>query len=360
MADHSRRPRSSPAFGIQCDDDQVTKLEHTVISIEARIPAEGAILAGTLLSPADTGPRPGILLITGSGANDRDETVCGHTPFRVIAEHFAADGYAVLRCDDRGVGESTGSAQDQDFNGAVADVISACDWLASQPSVDPQRIILFGRSEGGLIAAVAGRHVNAHRVIMLASPAMPIELLLHEQAKSISKESCATLAQIDHEYQMNKQVFALSRSHGDTLVVVSEIEKVIQSHFRTWPDIPLMDEATIKESARVMAEVVSSPAYRTLLRQDPSEIINRFAGPILAIYGGRDLQVPGRLNMDAFLLITAKRDNTVVRFFPDHNHLFQHAVTGSISEYASLSPAPDTNVLREVTAWLEAPEQRSG
>lgn len=331
-----------------------------MISIEARIPAEDAILSGTLLSPTRTGPWPGILLITGSGANDRDETVCGHTPFRVIAEHFAADGYAVLRCDDRGVGESTGCARDQDFNGAVADMISACNWLASQPLVDPQRIILFGHSEGGLTAAVAGQHVNAHRVIMLASPAVPIELLLHEQARSISEESCATLAQIDHEYRMNKQVFALSRSHGETLVVASEIEKLIQSYLRTWPDTALMEEETITENARVMAEVVSSPAYRTLLRQDPSEIINRFTGPILAIYGGRDVQAPGRLNMDAFLRITANRDNTAVRFFPDHNHLFQLAVTGSISEYASLSPAPDTKVLQEITAWLEVSEPSDG
>jgi uncharacterized protein len=347
-------------LGIPLVDARVTKMEHNVISIEARIPTQDAILAGTLLSPAIHGPWPCILLITGSGANDRDETVCGHTPFRLIAEHFAADGYAVLRCDDRGVGESTGCARDQDFNSAVADVISACDWLASHPLVDPQRIILFGHSEGGLIAAVAGQHVNAYRVIMLASPAMPIELLLHEQARSVSEESCATLAQIDHEYRMNKQVFALSRSHGEPQVVASEIEEVIRLHLRTWPDIPLMDEATINENARVMSEVVSSPAYRTLLRQDPSDIINRFTGPILAIYGGKDVQVPGRLNMDAFLRITANRDNTAVRFLPDHNHLFQFAVTGSISEYASLLPAPDTKVLREVTAWLISSEQSAG
>jgi pimeloyl-ACP methyl ester carboxylesterase len=226
--------------------------------------------------------------------------------------------------------------------------------------VDPKRIILFGHSEGGLIAAIAGEHVNAQKVVMLASPAMAIESLLHEQARSISAEYGATTAQIDHEHRMNTQVFALSKSHLDPLVVVSEIEKVIASHLRTWPDMPFMDEASINENARVMAEVVSSPAYRTLLRQDPSEIINRFPGPILAIYGGKDLQVPGLPNMDAFLRITSERDNTTVRFFPDHNHLFQLAVTGSISEYENLLPAPDTKILREVTAWLESSEPSDG
>jgi uncharacterized protein len=276
-----------------------------------------------------------------------------HTPFRVIAEYFALNGYAVLRCDDRGVGESTGNASEQDFEGAVGDVVTTFRWLVNQPTVNEKRIILFGHSEGGLLAASAGQLVGAHAVIMLAGPAVPIEWILHEQARMISVEAGATPDQIAHERRMNERVFALSASLGHSSDVEREIEHVIRAHLVTWPDVPVMDEATVSESARTMASVVMAPGYRTLLRQDPKAIIRQFKGPLLGVYGGKDLQVPGQVNADAFLQITLERNDAAARLFPEHNHLFQVAQTGAISEYEGLLPGPDSVVLREIADWLK-------
>lgn len=266
----------------------------TVRSDEVHIPVAGAVLAGTLLAPSDAGPHPCLILVSGSGANDRDETVCGHAPFRTIAEYFAARGHAVLRCDDRGVGGSTGDAGEQDFDGAVADVVATCTWLTSHPAVDPERITLLGHSEGGLVAAAAGPQVGARAVVMLAGPSVPIEELLHEQARAIAVEGGATSAQIEHERRMNEQVFAVARSHSDGDVARRAVEDVIRKHLRSWPGASGWDPGTIDDNARVMAGVVGAPAYRSLLRQEPAAILGGVSGPLLAVYGGRILRSRGR------------------------------------------------------------------
>ncbi|MBP6004340.1 MAG: alpha/beta hydrolase [Pyrinomonadaceae bacterium] len=321
---------------------------------EVQIPVAGGILAGTFTRPANSLANPSILLISGSGANDRDETVCGQRPFRIIADYFSALGYAVLRCDDRGIGGSTGNVEDHEFAAAVSDVVTLYDWLTKQPTIDSERITLLGHSEGGLIAAVAGSQVNAWAVVMLGGPSVPIEDLLHEQASMISKEYGATAAQLRHEREMNEQVFALARSDLARSKALTEIEAVIQDHLRTWPDAEKLSEDDVRNNAQIMSNVVGASAYRSLLRQDPALILAGFTGRILAVYGGLDTQVPGVANAEAFRESTSNNPLAGLRLFPDHNHLFQRAKTGSISEYENLPPGPTVEVMREISVWLAA------
>jgi pimeloyl-ACP methyl ester carboxylesterase len=329
-------------------------------SEEVRVPVRGAVLAGTLLAPNIGARCPCLLLISGSGANDRDETVCGHTPFRNIAEYFVARGYAVLRSDDRGVGASTGDAEKQDFDGAIEDVVATYRWLERHPAVCAERIVLLGHSEGGLIGAAAGFLVRPWAVIMLSGPAVPIEALLHEQARLLSLEGGATAEQIEHERRMNECVFALARTSRGRARELAAIENVIREYLRSWPDLAGADDASINTNARLMATVVTAPAYCSLLRQDPAAIIGRLERPLLAVYGGKDVQVPGSDNADALRRITADRRDADCLLFPDHNHLLQQAVTGSISEYEALQPAPDPLVLRQVAEWLEKLQTKAG
>lgn len=324
----------------------------TARSQDVQIAVNNAVLAGTLLLPAGNRLHPCLLLISGSGAHDRDERVCGHTPFKVIAEYFVAHGYAVLRCDDRGVGDSTGKADSQDFYGSVADVVAIFRWLAGHAAINPEKIVLAGHSEGGLVAASASQHVAAWKIIMLASPAIPIDKLLHEQARMLSLESGATPAQIKHERQMNERVFDLAQSDILQSEVSSEIQQIILTSLRSWPEIPQIDENTINENAKIMADIVSAPAYRSLLKQNPAAILGRVRQPLFAVYGGKDGQVPGESNMAAFRSITSHNQFAHSMLFPKHNHLFQIAVTGSISEYESLPSAPDEQVLRAMLNWL--------
>jgi uncharacterized protein len=326
---------------------------------EVRIPVRDAVLAGTLVAPADRVAHPCLLLVSGSGANDRNETVCGHTPFKTIAEYFLARGYAVLRCDDRGVGASTGDAGEQDFDGAVADLVAAYRWLAQHAVVDPERITLLGHSEGGLVAAAAAPQLGARSVVLLAAPSVPIEELLHQQARAISVEGGATSAQLEHERQMNMQVFALARSKGRTEVILRELEELIATYLRRWPDAPEPDAELVRDNARLMARVVGAPAYRSLLRQDPKAILARCSRPLLAIYGGKDTQVPGAANTAAFRAITTHHACDRALVFPHHNHLFQLAKTGSIREYETLQTGPDEPVLQAVADWLLAAKSSS-
>ncbi len=321
---------------------------------EVVIPVKDGVISGTLTLPFQTNARPCLLLISGSGANDRDETVCGHTPFRTIAQYFAEYGYTVFRFDDRGVGGSTGNANEHDFDSAVADVVFLYRWLAKHPNVDAARIVLLGHSEGGLVAASAAAQLDPWAVVMLAGPSVPIEELLHEQARSISSEFGATAAQLEHERKMNEQVFALCRSDLDRAAALSEIESVIQNSLRSWPDADSMDEGDIRDNARQMAKIVSAPAYRSLLRQSPASILDRVTCRMLAVYGEKDTQVPGVSNANAFREITAGHRHAFVRLFPSYNHLFQLATTGFISEYEVLPQCPEIEVLKDIHAWIEA------
>jgi len=236
----------------------------------------------------------------------------------------------------------------------VSDVVTLYHWLTEQPSIDPGRIALLGHSEGGLIAAVAGSQINASAVVMLGGPSVPIEELLHEQASLISKEYGATAAQLRHERDMNERVFALARSDLDASKALTEIDAVIQDHLRSWPDSEKLGEDDVRNNARIMANIVVASAYRSLLRQDPASILAGFTGRILAVYGGLDTQVPGLTNAEAFRECTSNNPRADLRLFPDHNHLFQRAKTGSISEYENLPPGPTVEVMRDINDWLAA------
>ncbi|MHB1328130.1 MAG: alpha/beta hydrolase family protein [Gemmatimonadales bacterium] len=326
---------------------------------EVTIPAVGATLAGTLLLPVSSDPVAALVLVSGSGANDRDETVCGQKPFLVIAEFFAERGFAVLRYDDRGVGGSTGNASAQDFDGSVSDLRSAYAWLAQHAGIASDQIIVFGHSEGGLVVTSAAPDLQAAAVIILAGPAVPIEDVLHHQARELALEVGATPGQVAHERQMNEAAFAIARGLDDEASVVARLETWFAQSLRNWPDTTALSEDLIAENARVMAGILAEPAYRSLLRQDPGAMLRRLDCPVLAVFGGKDMQVPGEPNQAAFRRATAGNTGASSRIFPDHNHLLQRAESGAISEYESLAPGPDVPVLEHLEDWVRGLQFRA-
>lgn len=310
-------------------------------------------LRGTLQLPVAGGRAPIAVLVPGSGANDRDETVCGHKPFAVIAEFGAARGYAILRYDDRGVGESGGNAAAADFGSSVADICAAAAALSNHPAVDADRLILIGHSEGGLKAAAAAAVMPVAAIVMLAGPAEPIEALLHRQARAISLETGATTAQIEHEQAMNAAAFAIARQTIDQNMVHEQIESVIRRHLASWPDAPQWSDEELATAAQAMAAVVAAPAYRTLLMQEPQQLLSNLRNPILALYGSKDTQVDADANVCEFLGATARNERAAARVFAGMNHLFQRATTGSIAEYEHLPPGPEAEVLHYMFDWLD-------
>ncbi|PCC67277.1 hypothetical protein SAMN02745121_07076 [Nannocystis exedens] len=305
-------------------------------------------LAGTLSTPEDDGPWPAVILASGSGAHDRDESVCGHKPFLVLSEHLTRRGSAVLRFDDRGVGESAGDPAATTFDDAVEDLSSAFDALVRHAGVDPKRITLCGHSEGGLTALAVAARRAVHAVVMLATPIEPIEGLLHGQARRISLEMGATEAQIAHERAMNERVFSLARAGADDALIQAEIARALER----WPGLPAASPGAIAENAAAMTSVVASPAYRSLLRQRPERLLAAVTCPVLALFGGLDSQVPAPANTAAFLASKAPHACSEARVFDRLNHLFQAARTGSIEEYERLDPGPAVEVVDALCAWL--------
>jgi pimeloyl-ACP methyl ester carboxylesterase len=311
----------------------------------------GVVLSGTLSLPAGSGAVPAAILVSGSGYHDRDETIAGKRPFKVIAEFLAARGYAVLRYDDRGVGKSQGCAVENTFQSSVEDLIAAYRSLAGHERVVSDGICLIGHSEGGLVAADAAGRLGV-AVVMVAGPAIPLEDLLHRQAWLMSSERGAKVAELQHERAMNEQVFRLVRE-STTAELKDQVHEVISHFLRIWPGDYRASSAEISKAAATMAAIVTAPDYRSLLLQSPHEILREVNSPILALFGSMDRQVEAESNKRAFQKATEQNPLAVAQILPGLNHLFQRARTGSITEYESLGQAPDDSALSFLYEWLE-------
>jgi hypothetical protein len=321
-----------------------------MIANDVRFDSEGLALAGTFCLPAQGTPMAATILLPGSGHHDRDETLDTLKPFAIIAEHLAKQGIASLRFDGRGMGESGGSTETVDFGTKVIDALAARRWIIGQAGFDAGRLAFIGHSEGGLVgAAAAGEEPTA--LAMLAGPAQPIADLLHSLAESQSRAGGATARQLLHERAMNEAAFAMAAALGapdrDGLAFL------IASFLSKWPDVddPLPPDRQW-ETALVMAETLLAPDFRSLLQQQPDQILRRVRTPVLAMFGQLDCQVPAPPNAAAFLHATSSNRSAQIVTLEQHNHLFQVAQTGRIDEYHTLGASPSPTALAILSDWL--------
>jgi pimeloyl-ACP methyl ester carboxylesterase len=268
--------------------------------------APGVRLAGTLTLPAGKGPFPAVVLITGSGAQDRDETILGHKPFAVIADRLTRDGIAVLRMDDRGVALSTGdfaAATDDDF---ARDVAADVTFLRDRSDIDPKRIGLIGHSEGGVVAPkVAARDPRIAFIVLLAGPGVPLSQVLAAQRARLSPAMGQTPAQIRRDQRLIDHVMAAMRGSKDAAEAKARAMKVIAAE----------GSAMVRANgqAEMMATALSSGWMRDLLDYDPRPTLAAVTCPILALNGARDGQVLPEQNLPAIRLATkANPDVTIV------------------------------------------------
>ncbi|WP_396594586.1 alpha/beta hydrolase family protein [Brevundimonas sp. R86498] len=306
--------------------------------------APGVRLAGTLTLPEGPGPFPAAVLITGTGPQDRDETIEGHKPFAIWADALTRRGIAVLRHDDRGVAASTGdfgAATGRDF---ATDVRAARDWLAARPEIDPARVGLIGHSEGASFAWMALEDgLQPAWLVTLAGPAVSGGDIITEQGRRIAQAAGAPAASVESGVAVQRQLMAaVAANAGDAANVRREVEAV------------MLANGAMPEAATRTAAVMSSAWYRGLVAYDPGEAIQSMSAPLLAVYGGKDLQVPADQN--APVVSRLKPDADVV-VLPGLNHLFQPTATGLIAEYGEIEITLDPAVIRTVIDWVAA---RSG
>jgi pimeloyl-ACP methyl ester carboxylesterase len=307
-------------------------------------------LAGTLTLPQTGGPFPAVLLITGSGAQDRDETILGHKPFWVIADYLTRNGIAVLRVDDRGTAKSTGNfaaATTADF---VDDAAGSVAWLRTRKEIDGERIGLIGHSEGatvGPMLAVRDGHIAF--IVMLAGIAVPGRDVLKAQRAAIAKASGLDDAEVAvNEARVEK--FA-SLATGPTPPTDAEIQAAVDRGLTTLPEAARKGaEPALRGQARMMA----SPWMRFFYTFDPAPVLGKLTIPVLAINGSLDTQVVPSQNLPVIAACLEKagnRDYEILKL-PGLNHLMQTVKTGAPQEYAATEETMAPVVLDSVTTWI--------
>jgi uncharacterized protein len=315
----------------------------------------GIDLAGTFTKPETGGPFTAVVLLTGSGGQDRDETVFGHKPFLVLSDHLTHAGVAVLRFDDRGVARSGGSQQDATSLDFVTDANAAVEYLKSRPDVNPRRIGLIGHSEGGLIApAAALRSRDVAFQVLLAGPAMRGDSLILIQAEAIMKASGADASTIADYRGVQKRIFDAVESEPDTAAATLKVRALLEGVMAGMTEAEKAQSGLSEQSIPMQIRQVNSPWFRFFLAYDPVPVLAKTKIPTLALWGGNDLQVPPASNRPLMEAAFAKAGNrrAVCRVMPSLNHLFQTCETGAPSEYARIDETFSPVALNAVSEWI--------
>ncbi len=314
-------------------------------SVAFRNESAGITLAGTLMRPDGDGPHPAVVLISGSGPQDRDSEVASHKLFHVLADHLTREGLAVLRYDERGVGGSGGTfdgATSEDFAG---DVAAAVRFVRDRPSVDPDAIGLIGMSEGGLVAPMVHTEFEAvDFLVLMAGPSVPGHEILVEQAVHIADAQGVSGSMIDSVRSSQRRLLEAVRTAPDSAGIAEQVRAVLHK------------QGAADEQIRSQLEQVTSPWFQFFVQHDPVPTLRRVDVPVLALYGSKDLQVPPEQNVGPMrsALTESPSDDVTVRVLDRHNHLFQLAETGLPSEYAQIDTTMAPTALETVSAWIRA------
>jgi uncharacterized protein len=332
--------------------DPVPPLPYNTQNVTFASEASGVTLAGTLTWPQGPGPFQTVALITGSGPQDRNEELLNHRPFLVLADALSRANVAVLRFDDRGVGESTGNFESATTLDFAADVRGAVTYLRSQSTFPVSSIGLVGHSEGGLIAPlVADGNTDVSFLVLLAGPSVDGKTIIISQGRAIAAADGASAAELDAAEAQQRVVYTcLDDPDQATEVVDACLRRELANQGVPEPDLS------------ALLGQLASPWMRWFLTYDPAPVLRRTQIPVLALNGSLDLQVLASLNLPVMeaAFQEAGNEQAIVAELPGLNHLFQHAVTGSPSEYNLIPETMAPEVLTQIADWIGSLPARTG
>jgi len=311
-----------------------------------------ATLAGTLTLPRSGKPSPAVLLIAGSGPIDRNETVFGHKPFLVIADHLTKQGFAVLRVDKRGVGQSTGNYTISTSVDFAADVLAGIEYLKTRKEVDAEQIGLIGHSEGGLIAPmVAVKSHDVAFIVLMAGGGITGEETVYAQETLISRAMGVTEEQIRHQLDLQKQVLSVIKNEPDLEKAEKLLREIIAKQLA---NLPKDEQQTSADLMEAQMKRCNSKWFRYFLTYDPITSLKHLKIPVLVINGELDCQVPPKQNLPliAKALEEAGNRNYTIIEFPKLNHFFQTCESGSILEYGKIEETIAPVVLDTLSDWI--------
>ncbi|MEO6176697.1 MAG: alpha/beta fold hydrolase [Flavobacterium circumlabens] len=314
----------------------------------------GISLAGTLTLPKKEGVFPVVILISGSGPQNRDEELLGHKPFLVLSDYLTKNGIAVLRFDDRGTAASKGdfkSGTSLDFS---TDVEAGVQFLLSRKEIDKKKIGLVGHSEGGLIAPiVAGKSKNIAFIVLLAGPGIEGDQLLLLQQELIAKAKGSSDSAIQKTKEMNQKAFQIVNKYKDPQELKTQITKYITEISKNDPDKP--ENVTLEEYVNLQVAKITNPWMTYFLRYNPEPVLEKVKCPVLALNGEKDLQVPPKENLEAIKKALTKggNKNITIKEIPNLNHLFQECKSGSPEEYSKIEQTFSPIAMNEILQWIK-------
>lgn len=315
----------------------------------------GVKLAGTLTMPKEKGPFPVVLLITGSGPQDRDETMLGHKPFLVLADHLTRKGIAVLRVDDRGVGKSTGSLAKATTEDLAEDVLAGVEFLKERKEINAKQIGLIGHSEGGLIAPmVATQSKEVAFIVLLAGPGVPGDQLLTTQGQAVLKTAGATEETLAQQRAIQEKFFKAIKEEKDEEALEKRLRAIIAEEVAKMEEKDKKDAEKLKSQLEGQVKFTLSPWLRFFLTYDPATALAKVECPVLALNGEKDVQVDAKQNLGAIekTLKGGKTQEFTVKELANLNHLFQTCKTGAVSEYGKIEETLAPVVLETITEWV--------
>jgi pimeloyl-ACP methyl ester carboxylesterase len=313
-------------------------------------------LAGTLSLPKKEGAFPVVLLISGSGPQNRDEELLGHKPFLVLSDYLTRNGIAVLRFDDRGTALSEGnfkSATSLDF---ASDVEAGIQYLKTRKEIKNNKIGLIGHSEGGMIAPIiASKSKDVDFIVLLAGTGVTGEEILLLQQELIGRVSGISEKDLLRSKNTNKGAFEIVKKATSQEEMIKELTFYFEKIIKETPETEKPKEVKEEEYVKMMVDELSNPWMQFFIKYNPAVSLDKVKCPVLAINGEKDLQVPAKINLEAIkkALDKGKNKKSTVMELPNLNHLFQECKSGSPEEYATIEETFSPKALEVVKNWIQ-------
>ncbi len=316
---------------------------------------DSIVLGGTLSLPNKEGHFPAVILITGSGPQNRDEELMGHKPFLVLADYLTRNGIAVLRYDDRGIGESTGDISKATSIDFAKDVRAAIDYLKTRKEIDKKEIGLIGHSEGGMIAPiVASESKDVSFIVLMAGPGVQGAKLLVKQQNDLGKAYGMSDEDLLKAEKTNRNIYDIVLNSDDDMTLKEKLTSYIKQAISESEESGIPKGMNIDDYVDVQVKQLISPWMKYFLRFDPAPVLETVKCPVLAINGSKDMQVDAKENLEAIKDALEKGGNEkfTTKELQGLNHLFQECETGLPSEYSTIEQTFSPIALKIVTDWI--------
>lgn len=325
-------------------------------NVSYRNAADNVKLVGTLTLPRNGNRKhPAVILISGSGPQNRDSLIAGHRPFLVLSDHLTRQGIAVLRVDDRGTGDSDLGSLAVTSENFMGDVLAGVDYLKTRKDIDPKQIGLIGHSEGGMIAPMAAaRSRDIAFIVLLAGLGQRGEDVIYTQTELLHRASGTDPETIASTLVLTRSILGVVKAESDEKLIEEGVNAAIETHTSALNESQRKAFEPIAASVKAFMPMYKLPWFRYFVRFDPAPVLKKVRIPVLALNGELDLQVAWKENLDliAAALKAGKNKDYTVKAFPRLNHLFQTSKTGLISEYGQIEETTSPEVLKTISDWI--------